>query len=467
MQEESSFCRYCKGKLTIDSEIEKGYHSSCHEVMMQEKALSMMQVVNSFSILTNGQFKIVNITSEEDYQGEFDVDFVSNLEDNTLYVKQKPSKSFEFLNLSNIDKIPFELTFFTDLKVLKLTNDYPIALNDYLGLLQNIKALDIEYRDAITGLENIGELKNLTYLRLAGPLPRNFIFTDSFRQLTNIKYLELESFDSPNLMKTLENYSQLKKLSLNIGIIKEPFVKLESLEEVKFSNVKFIEGFLHLFESQNLKRITFLNCPIESMPDSFTENSLVENLLILNCAISQLPPSLSLVKNLSFLELTSTTIATFPYELTNLQSLRIEKSFITEINSEIENCTKLKGLAIINNPVKRIDPKMSALINLKALKLSGTEITDLPDEMEALNTLEILDLSNNKLKTVPGVISKLKSLKTLILDKNVELSDFPNELRNLKNLERISLKLVPISEPMKRKLEKTVLHNPNLEIIYY
>ena len=470
MQEESIFCKYCKAKLTVElekEEIEKGYHNSCHEIMMKEKALSIMQVINSFSILTNGQFKILNITREHDYGGEFDYDFVSNLEKNTLYLKQKPTITFEFLYLSNIDKIPFELTFFTDLKVLKITNNYSIILNDYLGLLQNIQALDIEYRDGITGLEFISELKHLTYLRLAGPLPKNFIFSDSFRHLKNMKYLELESFDSPNLIEILENYSQLKKLSLNIGIIKEPFVKLESLEEVKFSNVKFSAGFIHLFESQNLKRIIFLNCPIESMPDSFSENSILENLLIINCSITQLPPSLSLVKKLNYLELKSTNITSFPYELKKLQSIRIEKSYITEINSTIEQCSNLKGITIISSPIKKIDKKISSLKNLKALTLSGTEITRLPDSMGTLDSLEVLDLSNNKIKAVPGVISKLGNLKTLILDKNVELSELPDELLNLSNLERLSVKLIPLSSELKKKLTKLAENNPTLNIVYY
>ena len=226
MHEESIFCQYCKAKLLIESEIEQGYHDSCHKIMMEERHLTMIQVVNRFSILTHGMFKIVNITRKDDYWGEIDFDFVSNLEENTLYMKQKPTKSFEFLYLNNIETIPFELTYFSDLKVLKISNDYPIRLNDYIFSLSNLNVLDIEYKEDIIGLEFIGQLENLNYLRIAGPLPKNFIFTDSFRHLKDIKFLELESFDSPNLMEILENYNQLKRLNLTIGIIKEPFVKL-------------------------------------------------------------------------------------------------------------------------------------------------------------------------------------------------------------------------------------------------
>ena len=61
-----------------------------------------------------------------------------------------------------------------DNTVLKIRNDYPIRLNDYILALSNLKVLDIEYKDDIIGLEFIGQLENLNYLRLAGPLPKRY-----------------------------------------------------------------------------------------------------------------------------------------------------------------------------------------------------------------------------------------------------------------------------------------------------
>ena len=467
MQEETSFCQYCRAKLVIESEIEQGYHNSCYKIMMEERHLTLIQVVNRFSILTHDTFKIVNISKELDYWGELDFDFVANLEENTLYLKQQPTKSFEYLYLINIDTIPFELSYFSDLKVLKISNDYPIRLNDYLPTLSNLTVLDIEYREDITGLEFIGQLQNLNYLRLAGPLPKNFIFTDSFRHLKDIKFLELESFDSPNLIETLENYNQLKKLNLTIGIIKEPFGKLESLEEVKFSNVRFTEGFFQLFQSQNLRNITFSNCPIESFPDSFSERSTLETLLIINCPLNNFPHSLSLVEKLRTVELKATKFTSFPYDLQNIRSIRIDTSLITEINSNIKQCKYLTGLSIINSPVTYIDSKISSLRQLKVLTISGTEITSLPDELDSLNSLEVLDLSNNNFQVIPKVVCKLKTLKILILDRSTDLLEFPDELSELVNLERLSLKLIPISEKTKRNLKELFTGNPNIQIIYY
>ena len=140
---------------------------------------------------------------------------------------------------------------------------------------------------------------------------------------------------------------------------------------------------------------------------------------------------------------------------------------ITEINSNIEKFVRLQGLSISNCPIKNIDSKISCLKNLKSLTLSGTEITNLPDEMETLDSLEVLDISNNKLESIPKVVCKLNNLKTLILDRNVFLTEFPEEFGNLNNLESISLKLIPLTNENKSKLETICATNTNLRIIYY
>ena len=467
VKDEATYCLYCKQKLLVDLEIEKGFHTSCHESILEEKNLSINQIIERFYVLTNGSFKLINLDDELEEISEIDFDFIDHLEPNRLYIRKKPHTSFEYFSLQNINSLPFELTYFSDLKVLKIVNNFSMVLNDYLGFLTNLSALYLGFNDFISGIQYISELKNLVYLRLAGPIAENFLFPDSFVNLKNLKVLELESFDSKNLIKTIENMDHLKRLNLSIGIINEPLVKLDNLEEAKFSNVKFTTNFAQIIQSPNLKYLSFSNCPFNQFPDSFSANIPLENLSITNCLITELPPSLSSLNRLKSLILKSTKISVIPNNLVNLTTLQIDSSPISEIDSRIGNMKKLKSLSVTNSPIRSINKNISKLQNLRVLNVSGTETTSFPDEMEKLFSLEVLNISNNGLKTIPEVVCKLRNLKILILDNNIQLTEFSNSLRELNKLEILSLRLIPLPEITKKKLENLLSENKNIQIVYY
>lgn len=467
LKDEATYCLYCKGKLVVELEIEKGFHTSCHESVLKERNLSINQIIERFYLLTNGFFRIVNIDDRLNQFNESDFNFIDYLEKNTLYMSKEPSTEYRYLSLENIHSIPYELSFFKDLKVLVITNNHSIILNDYLGLLKQLQVLVLGYVDYISGIEFISELENLVYLRLAGPLAENFIFPETFSNLTNIRFLELESFDSENLVNTIEKFDRLKRLNLSIGIINEPFERMNSLEELRISNVRFKTNFSELFQSPNLKSVSFSNCPFNSLPDSFSPKLLLEKLSLTSCPITELPSSLASVRNLQIINLKSTAVKDLPYNLVNISSLQIDNSHIIEITSEIGNMKELRSLSITNSPVQTIDKSISALKKLKVLNLSGTKITSLPEELEDLSSLEVMNLSNLCLKSIPKSVFKLKNLKILILDSNTQLLDYSDELDHLKHLERLSLKLIPLSESTKKKLQNIFSNNEKVEIIYY
>ncbi|XP_054828986.1 malignant fibrous histiocytoma-amplified sequence 1 homolog isoform X2 [Eublepharis macularius] len=73
----------------------------------------------------------------------------------------------------------------------------------------------------------------------------------------------------------------------------------------------------------------------------------------------------------------------------------------------------------------------------KEVTLSTLRLKVLPSTVLQNNCIESLNLDRNKLKHLNG-ISKLCNLKTLILSKN-EITDFPEEIKNLVHLEKLEL----------------------------
>ena len=467
MEEETIFCMYCKAVLTDKSEKELGYHHSCNDIIKNEKNLTLNEIFSRFRILTHGNFKIIDSEFEHETSEIIDFDFMNFLQKDTLYVNQTQSKKFLYLYLTNLTIFPFELSYFSDLLGLKISNNSALTLNENVNFLTNLIALDLEFYDYIHGLEFIKDLKKIVYLRLAGPLPENFQFPTTFSELNKLQIVKLESFNCLNLIEFLANLPSIKDITLTVGIINEPFTKMDSLESAYFNNVRFNYDFSSLFISRNLRKLTFSTCFIERLPEFNPALSKLENLVIHNVPLTELRISLSKVSSLKTLELKSTKLQEIPYEFENLTSLNLDKSLINEINPKIEKLKNLVSLSITNSQLKNINENIPKLKNLKVLILSGTGISKIPGDVGALQKLELINLSNNDIKAFPMEILLLKNLKVLILDKNGPFENFPNELIELTKLEQLSLKLVEMTYSQKRFLADLQNENLNLHVSFY
>ena len=468
MQAESIFCKYCKAKLTLEPEINQGFHHSCEEEIVKEKNLSLSQVFDRLRLITNGDLKVLPIDSifMSLNKTDYNFDSIDYLEKNSLYIAKSPQISYKYLYLCNINKIPFELSYFSDLQVLKIKNDFSIILNDYLSYLSNLIMLDLEFKESINGIEFLSYLKNLISLSLAGPLPEKYVFPDSLSELKNLQNLKLESFDCFNLIDFLQSLPNLRKLTLSFGIINEKVPKFDKLEELSFINIKFLEDISELYFSHNLKKLYFSNS-IVSLSEINIQDCSLEEIIIQDCSIKQIPISLSKVLSFKTLKLLSTNIKTIPFYLNHITTLQIDRSQITEITDEIVNLSNLVSLSITHCQLNFISKNISFLKNLKVLNLSSTEISEVPDELKDLTQLQVLNISNNNFDNVPDVICYLKQLKILILDNNRNLTTLPDNLSLLKDLNQLSIKLIELSQLNKQKLIDLQNLHPNLKIIYY
>ena len=121
---------------------------------------------------------------------------------------------------------------------------------------------------------------------------------------------------------------------------------------------------------------------------------------------------------------------------TKLEKLDLSDNSISDISALVD-LPNLKELDISNNRISDISPLMS-VPKLEYLNLSGNRIKSVA-ALQDLSGLTELNVSGNELGSI-AAIGRLTNLKTLWMDK-VSLSDADlEELYNLKNLKKLSIK---------------------------
>ncbi|XP_004310255.1 PREDICTED: uncharacterized protein LOC101295301 [Fragaria vesca subsp. vesca] len=165
-----------------------------------------------------------------------------------------------------------------------------------------------------------------------------------------------------------------------------------------------------------------------STPD-FTEVPYLEELLFESCTgLVVVHPSLGFLKKLRHLDLQfCKSIESLP-PLTALESLQILK---------LSFCSGLKKFPEIEGNMK----------SLLELHLDGTSIEELPPSIEHLTALTMLNLSNcGNLLHLPDTIGCLKSLKSLSLKGCSKIDEIPENLNDMKCLEKLFIGETSIRE---------------------
>ena len=92
--------------------------------------------------------------------------------------------------------------------------------------------------------------------------------------------------------------------------------------------------------------------------------------------------------------------------------------------------------------------------------LGNLNLTELPEEISVLKNLQILSLSNNLLSALPKEILELENLQTLILTHN-QLSVFPKKIGKLKNLQKLFL-----DDNLLTELSKEIGNLKHLQVLF-
>lgn len=136
---------------------------------------------------------------------------------------------------------------------------------------------------------------------------------------------------------------------------------------------------------------------------------------------------------------------------------------LTKVGPDIYNKTNTTVLLLSNNQLTSLPSEMGNMMKLEILKLNNNILEgSLIAEIRKMPLIE-LDASNNNMTGVPAEIGQLSKLQKLNYSNN-KITDFPNEIANLKNtLKELNVSGNPLTQDTINKLNTSL---PNTTIIY-
>lgn len=328
------------------------------------------------------------------------------------------------------------------------------------------------------GQENINFLKNLTNLKklvINGEVEgdvSNLVTLSLTQQNKCIQELTLNHCD----IKSVEFFTNLKKLVLNRSSIKEPkgkfssikrleyisddetialilqnentaqFLNFESVEEFRLSNVYSKESlkFIERFSTLKSLDLFFADGYSTSLDFLHEKNNLTE-LYLSNMSFNSgyrdegIERIVQNIKGLVKLSLINIGLKSLDFlsSLSRLKELKIgENTGITNFTN-IGQITELELLDINNCDVKDIK-FFEVLICLKKLNISGNKNIKKLEPLTSLRKLEELDISDCNLNII-NFFQELQTIKKLNLSNNSTITNF-DPLRALNNLESLEIR---------------------------
>ncbi|XP_036189676.1 leucine-rich repeat-containing protein 2 [Myotis myotis] len=157
---------------------------------------------------------------------------------------------------------------------------------------------------------------------------------------------------------------------------------------------------------------------------------------------TELPDALKEQTHLKEWHINHTRIEALPAYVRLFQAMRIldlPKNQISHLPAEIGCLKNLKELNVSFNHLKSIPPELGECENLEKLDCSGNlELTELPFELSNLKQVTFVDLSANKFSSVPICVLRMSSLQWLDISNN-SLSDLPQDIDRLEELQTFLL----------------------------
>ncbi|XP_044517270.1 leucine-rich repeat-containing protein 2 [Gracilinanus agilis] len=156
----------------------------------------------------------------------------------------------------------------------------------------------------------------------------------------------------------------------------------------------------------------------------------------------ELPDSLQEQTYLKEWHIENTLIRTIPTYIQLFQEMRVldlPKNQITYLPTEIGYLKNLKELNVSFNHLKSIPPELGDCENLEKLDLAGNlELTELPFELSNLKQVTFIDVSANKFSSIPICVLRMSNLQWLDISNNC-LNDLPQDIDRLEELQTFLL----------------------------
>ncbi|XP_061051303.1 leucine-rich repeat-containing protein 2 [Eubalaena glacialis] len=156
----------------------------------------------------------------------------------------------------------------------------------------------------------------------------------------------------------------------------------------------------------------------------------------------ELPDSLKEQTHLKEWHISNTLIQIIPKYIELFQAMRIldlPKNQISCLPAEIGRLKNLKELNVRFNRLKSIPPELGDCENLEKLDCFGNlELTELPFELSNLKQVSFIDISANKFSSVPICVLRMSNLQWLDISNN-NLNDLPQDIDRLQELQTLLL----------------------------
>ncbi|XP_050273318.1 disease resistance protein RPV1-like [Quercus robur] len=354
------------------------------------------------------------------------------------------------------------------------------------SILQTSVEIDILMEKSLINISRFGMLWMHDTLQDFG---REIVRSESLNQLGQQSRLWLSN-DIFHVLKHNIGTEKVKGIFLSSSFLEEKeqlkaevFSKMINLRLLQINHVHLPRGLDYL--SNELCFMNRENYPLESLPESFHPNKLIE-LNMRASSLRQLWKGIKNSKMLKHIDLSySKDLIMIPdtTEIPNLEKLILKDcTSLSKIHPSLGNLKKLISLDLngcvcleslpckisleslesfgLNGcwRLKKLPEIVGNMSRLPDLDLNGTAIEGLPSSIEHLTGLTLLNLRDCKsLLSLPDSICRLTSLKSLTLSGCSRLDRLPKNLGNLTGLKELDVNKSAI-----RELPSSLEHLSNL-----
>ena len=236
---------------------------------------------------------------------------------------------------------------------------YKIKIPREIGLLSNLRELDLSF-NAITSIPvEIGVLQNLEILDLS--CNKIDSFPVELGNLIKLLYLDLSSNAITSLPTSFGNLHALETLNLS-----------------QTGLTSFPQGICNM---RNLKVLSMCTNRLTYLPLEIGNLQNLNSLFLEYNNIISFPQGICNMRNLKLLSMCINSITSLPPEIGNLQNLEIlnlSGNTLTSLPPEIGNLLNLEILNLSNNTLTSLPPEIGNITNLYTLLTAGNEITYIP-----------------------------------------------------------------------------------------